>query len=48
MTSEVFDPWILVYGSSQDLGVELQLQLDLTSLDIFLGIVESTEHGAQE
>ncbi|KYO27725.1 hypothetical protein Y1Q_0005279 [Alligator mississippiensis] len=39
---------VLFPGSSQDLGAELQLQLDLSSLNIFLGIVKSMEHGMQE
>ncbi|KYO35480.1 hypothetical protein Y1Q_0008047 [Alligator mississippiensis] len=41
-------PLVLVPVSSQNVGAELHLQLDQSSLDIFSDIVKSREYGTQE
>lgn len=48
VTLEEFGPLVLVLGSSQDLGGNFQLQMDPSSFDLLLGIVESIEHNMKE
>lgn len=46
--SEDYGLLVLVPGTSQDLGVEVHLQLDLRYFDIFSAMVKYTDHGTQE
>lgn len=48
MVPEDSGPLLLVPRSLQDLGVEVQQQVGLSSLDNFLGMFEHIDHGKQD